>query len=246
LVNVLDLFSGIGGFSLGLERAGMRTVAFCAIEAHARAVLAKHWPGVPCYDDVRSITAERLRADGIVPNVICGGFPCQDISPAGTGKGLDGERSGLWFEYLRIISDVGPKVAILENSAALLHRGLDRILCGLAEIGYDAEWHCLRASSVGAPFEGDRLYLLATPHQVDGEAGMGLRRHYIEPGQIQRAYNRNRESVWLESACRSARVGDGFSDYVDRRRRTERLGNAVVPEIPQIIGEAIMAHHNAT
>lgn len=242
-LNVLDLFSGIGGFSLGLERAGMRTVAFCEIEPYARAILRRHWPDVPCYDDVRTITADRLRADGIVPNVICGGFPCQDISPAGTGAGLDGERSGLWFEYLRIIGDFRPEVAILENSAALLHQGLERILSGLAQIGYGAEWHCLRASSVGAPFEGDRLYLLATPDKVDGQAGMGVRRHYLKSGAVQRAYHRNRQSVWLESTSRSARMGDGFSDYVDRRRRTEVIGNAVVPLIPQIIGEAIMRFH---
>ena len=87
LMRVLDLFSGIGGFSLGLERAGMQTVAFCEIEPYPRAVLRKHWPNVPCYDDIRTLTADRLRADGIVPNVICGGFPCQDISVAGGGQG---------------------------------------------------------------------------------------------------------------------------------------------------------------
>src|SRR5689334_5810364 len=102
-MNVLDLFSGIGGFSLGLERAGMRTVAFCEIEPYARAVLAKHWPGVPCYTDVRELTAERHRADGISVDVICGGFPCQDLSLAqgASRAGLEGQRSGLWSEYAR-------------------------------------------------------------------------------------------------------------------------------------------------
>jgi len=95
-VNVLDLFSGIGGFSLGLERAGMHTVAFCEIEPYPRAVLAKHWPGIPCYDDIRTLTADRLKADGIGPiDVICGGFPCQDISNSGRKAGINGERSGL-------------------------------------------------------------------------------------------------------------------------------------------------------
>lgn len=84
-MNVLDLFSGVGGFSLGLERAGMRTVGFCEIDPYCRAVLKKHWPSVPCYDDVRTLTVERLRADGIIPDVICGGFPCQDASVAQTG-----------------------------------------------------------------------------------------------------------------------------------------------------------------
>ena len=97
-LKVLDLFSGIGGFSLGLERAGFETVAFCEIEEYPRKVLKKHWPDVPIYEDVRDVTAERLRADGIFPDVITGGFPCQDISLAGKQAGIDGERSGLWSE----------------------------------------------------------------------------------------------------------------------------------------------------
>ena len=104
---LLDLFSGIGGFSLGLERSGgFKTVAFCEIDPFCRKVLAKHWPKVPCYDDVRTLTAARLAADGISVDAICGGFPCQDISVAGLGAGIDGERSGLWSEYARIISEL--------------------------------------------------------------------------------------------------------------------------------------------
>jgi hypothetical protein len=100
-LRVLDLFSGIGGFSLGLERTGgFETVAFCEIEPFPRRVLAKHWPKVPCYHDVRELTAARLAADGISVDVICGGFPCQDISLAGAGKGLAGDRSGLWTNHL--------------------------------------------------------------------------------------------------------------------------------------------------
>src|ERR1051326_9094414 len=101
-MNVLDLFSGIGGFSLGLERAGMRTVAFCEIEPYCRRVLAKHWPHVPIYDDVRTLTSDHLRTDGISVDVICGGCPCQDISAAVLGLGIEGERSGLWREYCRL------------------------------------------------------------------------------------------------------------------------------------------------
>jgi DNA (cytosine-5)-methyltransferase 1 len=193
-LNVLDLFSGIGGFSIGLERAGMRTVAFCEIEPFCRAVLAKHWPHVPCYDDIRTLTAARLAADGIIsinPNangsgfqvegseqqaagpeqframgidVICGGFPCQDISVAGRGAGIEGSRSGLWSEYARIIGELRPRYVIVENVAALLGRGLDRVLGDLAEIGFDAEWHCIPASAVGAPHRRDRLWLVAYPN----------------------------------------------------------------------------------
>src|SRR3954469_20173895 len=134
-MRVLDLFSGIGGFSLGLERAGMRTVAFCEIEPYCRAVLAKHWPHVPCYTDIRELTAARLAADGIGVDVICGGFPCQDISVAGKGAGLAGERSGLWFEYARLIGEIRPRYVVVENVAALLVRGMDDVLGSLATFG---------------------------------------------------------------------------------------------------------------
>src|SRR5437879_1345092 len=92
---LLDLFSGIGGFSLGLERSGgFKTVAFCELNSFCQMILAKHWPEVPIYDDVRSLSADRLAADGIAVDAVCGGFPCQDVSLAGSGDGLDGERSG--------------------------------------------------------------------------------------------------------------------------------------------------------
>ena len=177
MMSVLDLFSGIGGFSLGLERAGMKTAAFCEIEPFCRAVLAKHWPGVPIYDDVRTLTAERLAADGISVDVICGGFPCQDISVAGKGAGLAGERSGLWREYERIISEVRPRWVIIENVPALRTRGLDTVLGSLAALGYDAEWHLIPASAIGAPHQRDRVWILAYP------AIRGWREHGNECGQ---------------------------------------------------------------
>jgi DNA (cytosine-5)-methyltransferase 1 len=114
---VLDLFSGIGGFSLGLERAGMKTVAFCECDGYARRVLRKHWPAAWIYDDVQTLTHKRLKADGVFPNVICGGFPCQDISFAGKHKGIEGERSGLWREFSRLIREIRPRFTIMENVA---------------------------------------------------------------------------------------------------------------------------------
>jgi DNA (cytosine-5)-methyltransferase 1 len=195
-MNVLDLFSGIGGFSLGLERAGMRTVAFCEIDPYARAVLARHWPGVPIFDDVRALTAETLayrQGSGRGPgwsrgldsssawklqhafrvDVICGGFPCQDISNAGKRAGIDGERSGLWSEFARIIGEVRPRYVIVENVAALLGRGIERVLGDLAALGYDAEWHCIPASAVGAPHRRDRVWIVAYPgcERSDGRGG---------------------------------------------------------------------------
>ena len=160
-MRVLDLFSGIGGFSLGLERAGFETVAFCEIDKKCHKVLNKHWPDVPIFEDVCTLTKELLDERGITVDVICGGFPCQDISLAGKGAGIEGERSGLWTEYARIISELRPKFVIVENVAALLSRGLDRVLGDLAEIGYDAEWHCIPASAVGAPHRRDRIWIVA-------------------------------------------------------------------------------------
>jgi DNA (cytosine-5)-methyltransferase 1 len=173
-LRLLDLFSGIGGFSLGLERSGnFETAAFCEIEPYCRAVLKKHWPNVTVYEDVKELSKERLAADGLAINAICGGFPCQDISTAGRGAGLAGERSGLWFEFHRLIKEIKPQVAIIENVSALRSRGLDEVLRSLAEIGYDAEWHCIPASAVGAHHQRDRIWIMAYPNSAQCQ-GDGL------------------------------------------------------------------------
>lgn len=163
MLTVLDLFSGIGGFSLGLESTGgFRTAAFCEIDPYARRVLGRHWPDVPIFGDIRDVgLAGLLRAGVALPDVVCGGFPCQDISLAGVGAGLGGARSGLWFEMLRVITETRPAFAIIENVAALRGRGLDVVLGGLAAIGYDAEWHCIPAAAVGAPHRRDRVWIVA-------------------------------------------------------------------------------------
>jgi DNA (cytosine-5)-methyltransferase 1 len=241
MLRTLDLFSGIGGFSLGLERTGgFRTVAFCEIEPFCRRVLAKHWPEVPCYHDVRDLTAERLDADGIAVDVICGGFPCQDISDAGGMAGIDGERSGLWSEYARLIGELRPRYAIVENVAALLGRGLGRVLGDLAALGYDAEWHCIPASAVGAPHRRDRVWIVSHPNEVDGQERVGLLP--IDEATIQRAHHQNRASVWLEASLPPPGVADGIPAWVDRRERTEGLGNAVVPQVSELIGTSILQH----
>jgi DNA (cytosine-5)-methyltransferase 1 len=158
-LTVGSLFAGIGGFDLGLERAGMRTRWFCEQDEFCQAVLAKHWPGVPCYPDVT-----RLRGPDIgAVDVLCGGFPCQDLSYAGAGAGLTGARSGLWSEYARLIGELRPRYVIVENVAALLARGLGTVLSDLAALGYDAEWDCIPASAVGAPHRRDRLWIVAYP-----------------------------------------------------------------------------------
>jgi len=173
-LRLLDLFSGIGGFSLGLERSGyFETVAFCEIEPFCRRVLAKHWPKVPCYDDVRELTAARLAADGIAVDAICGGFPCQDISSAGKGAGIaDGTRSGLWREYARIVREFQPRYVIVENVAELLGRGMDEVLGTLASFGYDCFWRSIQASEIGAPHPRDRIWIIA---YLGGQGLEGLR-----------------------------------------------------------------------
>jgi DNA (cytosine-5)-methyltransferase 1 len=160
-MRVLDLFSGIGGFSFGLERAGMRTVAFCEIDHYARRVLEKLWPGVPIYGDVKTLTADRLAADGIAADVICGGFPCQDISAAGRGVGIEGERSGLWFEMLRLITECRPAWVLAENVPALRNRGADTVLDGLERAGYTAWPLVVGADDVGAPHRRKRVWIVA-------------------------------------------------------------------------------------
>jgi DNA-cytosine methyltransferase len=146
----------------------METVAFCEIDKKARQVLAKHWPNVPIFEDVTTLTAEALHERNISVDVICGGFPCQDISLAGKGAGIEGKRSGLWSEYARLIGELRPRYAIVENVSALLNRGLDRVLGDLSKIGYDAEWHCIPASAVGAPHRRDRIWIVGYPNSSYG------------------------------------------------------------------------------
>lgn len=252
MLSVLDLFSGIGGFSLGLERTGgFKTVAFCEIDPKARLVLKHHWPEVPIHNDVREITKESL---GPV-DVICGGFPCQDISVAGKGVGLSGERSGLWYEMLRIVNETKPKWAIIENVAALRNRGLDKCLSGLAEVGYDAEWYVIPASAVGAPHQRNRIWIMAYP---ESQQDWGLQQPWFRTDVGDSSYpvadatGKRLEAGWSPPRLRSegftascwwevepevGRVANGFPGRVDRLKQ---LGNAVVPQIPELIGRAIL------
>jgi DNA (cytosine-5)-methyltransferase 1 len=251
MLRVLDLFSGIGGFSLGLERTGgFQTVAFCEIEPFCRRVLAKHWPEVPCYDDVRTLTAARLAADGIAVDVICGGFPCQDLSEAGAQAGMDGTRSGLWSEIARLAGELQPRFVIVENVTGLLSGPDDRpgawfgrVLGDLAALGYDAEWHCVPASAVGAPHERDRVWLVAYAQGVrhaDGHDGadIGSPHRKEHPPTDAGCVVRGIPAWRWEAEPRLARVAHGVPDQLERGRA---LGNAVVPQIPELIGRAILA-----
>lgn len=280
-LRVLDLFSGIGGFSLGLERTGgFETVAFCEIEEFPRKVLKKHWPKVPCYHDVRELTADRLAADGITPNVICGGFPCQDISLAGGGGGIKAERSGLWTEIKRLACELRPEIVFVENVAALLGRGIGDVLGDLAEIGYDAQWHCISASFLGACHHRDRVWIIAYPIEVGAGRSANSRFPFILGQSLERIFEEWAQSLHSNAGeirrqgclqkpisgqqalswgkdCGSieelielaslhtpvlCRANDGISNRVDR---VGSAGNAVVPQIPELIGRAILEARQA-
>lgn len=228
-MNVLDLFSGIGGFSIGLERAGMRTVAFCEIDAEARKVLNKHWPNVPVFTDVTKLSKDDINEK---IDVLAGGFPCQDISTAGRGAGLSGSRSGLWFEFHRLINEIRPRYAIIENVSALRSRGLEQILRGLAQIGYDAEWHCIPASAVGAPHRRDRIWIVAYPNGTQCEGSRISSRAYAQHADACSA-------GWWKVEPSVDRVANGLPG---QSHRLKQLGNAVVPQIPELIGRAIMEY----
>lgn len=172
-----SLFSGIGGLDLGLECAlrdggfDVSTIWQCEQDAWCRGILARHWPDALRYDDVRNVGAIPRSSWAEPVDILCGGFPCQDVSVAGKGAGLAGARSGLWFEFARIARDLRPRVIVVENVAALLSRGLDVVLGDLSEAGYDALWFDLRASDVGAPHRRERLFIVAWRRDVGDGAG---------------------------------------------------------------------------
>jgi DNA (cytosine-5)-methyltransferase 1 len=151
-----SLFAGIGGFDLGFECAGMECKWQVEINEYCQRVLAKHWPNVHRWSDIRTWP----QRDTECVDCIVGGFPCQDISYAGHGEGLAGERSGLWYEFARVIREMEPRYVVVENVSALLTRGIDSVLGTLASIGYDAEWDCVPASAVGAPHIRDRIWIV--------------------------------------------------------------------------------------
>ena len=167
MLRLLDTFSGIGGFSLAARWVGdFQTVQFVEREPYCQRILAKHWPDVPIHDDICTFQPAPGSAD-----VICGGFPCQDISTAGSQAGIKvGTRSGLFYELMRVIRMVGPRFVVLENVAAITSGGLDIVLGELAEAGFDAEWACIPASAVGACHRRDRWWLVAYPNRGDGQS----------------------------------------------------------------------------
>jgi DNA (cytosine-5)-methyltransferase 1 len=162
----LSLFSGIGGIDLAAEWAGFRTVAFVERDKFCQKVLAKHWPGVPIYDDITTFDAEPFR--GV--DLVSGGFPCQDISAAGKQEGLSGDRSGLWFEMLRVIEQARPAWAVAENVANLVAMGIDSCLLGLESAGYSARTVIVPASAVGSVHKRERCFIIAANTECVGRS----------------------------------------------------------------------------
>lgn len=242
-MTVGDCFAGIGGFSLGFQRAGFEIKWQIEIDPFCQRVLEKHWPDVQRFGDIREVTAPPK------VDVVCGGFPCQDISSAGTGKGLSGDKSGLWWEMLRLVRLVRPQYVAVENVSALTHRGLDLVLGSLAELGYDAEWETLSACMFGAPHMRRRMFVVAYPNDPTRITtprihDNGQQRDDAPRSSLDRKIRR--ESPW--ETVRSpeplvSRMADGVRDRVDRNTA---LGNAVVPAVAEYVARCVMEHANTT
>lgn len=259
-MKVLDLFSGIGGFSLGLERAGMETVGFCEIDPFCRKVLKKHWPSVPIHDDIKTLKGDEF---GQI-DLICGGYPCQPFSCAGKRQGDKDDRH-LWPEMLRIIKQARPAWVVAENTPGHITMGLDAVLLDLESEGYTWRPLIIPACAVDARQIRHRVWIVAS---LSGRrCGIEKEREIQQPGRTKtigtsenmatttpgddggsNSRKAKRQAHELrKSACRSwrpwlsesgvGRVVHGVPDRVDRIRA---LGNAVVPRIPETIGRAIM------
>jgi DNA (cytosine-5)-methyltransferase 1 len=241
-----SLFSGIGGIDLGLERAGMHCAWQVEIDEYRQKVLAKRFPDVARYGDVRTCGKRDLSA----VDILAGGFPCQDISLAGQGAGLNGERSGLWREFSRLICELRPRYVIVENVAALLYRGIGRVLGDLAASGYDAQWRVFRAADFGYPHERKRLFIVAysdknrcvrlDPYHAQRSARLYPTLQTSETMVLLRDRIAQLEEGWREpSVCR---VDDGVPAWLER---LAGIGDSVVPQVAEHVGRCILAAENA-
>ena len=230
VLRLLSLFSGIGGFELGLERSGaFKTVAQCEIDPFCRRVLKKHWPHVPCYEDVRTLTAERLAADGIAVDAICGGFPCQPFSSASRGRKVAVD---LWPEFLRLVRELEPSIVIGENVQEVV---LKRCAKAFTDLGYRTAVKRIGADDCGADHQRSRWWVCA----YTNDQGELLERINAEVALLPELC----AGVWgVENYAGAIRVPDGLPDRMERNRA---LGNSVVPWIPQAIGRAIAASMEA-
>jgi DNA (cytosine-5)-methyltransferase 1 len=238
-LTVGSLFSGIGGLDLGLERAGMNVIWQSEIDPYASQVLAKHWPEVPNHGDIKLIRWGDLER----PDVICGGYPCQPFSLAGSRAGDDDPRH-LWPWVRDAISHLRPRYAVLENVRGHLTLGGTTVVGDLASIGYDAEWQLVRASAVGASHRRERVFIVAySAGQHDKNAAFSelSTEPSLEPGGG--SWPHIPGPPWETDFRGMGRVADGVPARVDRLRG---LGNAVVPQVAEVIGRLVVEHatHN--
>jgi DNA (cytosine-5)-methyltransferase 1 len=245
-LTLLDLFSGIGGFSYAAERLvkGFKTIAFCEADRACQRVLAKHWPSTLIFPDVRTLTAQDilpLCPTGL--DVITAGFPCQDLSIAGKQAGYDGERSVLFYEIIRLAREFRPRFILLENVRNLLsHQDgttFQETLFQIAKAGYDAEWAVIPASDVGACHRRERIWIIASSPNANNARLQGQRPECELPES-----SRQGASPWLHSGAMLSpewgsylskpvlcRGDDGLSNRVDRLKQ---LGNSIVPQVATI------------
>lgn len=255
---ILDLFSGIGGFSLGFEMADkkvFKTKAFCEIEPFCQKVLRKHWKDIPIFEDIKDLTYERLYSKGIHRvDIVTGGFPCQDLSVAGNRKGLLGERSGLFYEILRLLEETKPKYVLLENSSELIRRDDNRqtFVKELQDVGYGMLWHILQAANFGYLHKRERAYIFAWNEKAftnafevgricnetiyNSSADEKPKRPSKEVISVCREYNTRFAKQDFECDSRDIRRDDGISFVVDA---IGALGNAVIPQIISVFARGI-------
>jgi DNA (cytosine-5)-methyltransferase 1 len=227
-VSIGSLFSGIGGLELGLERAGLGRVRWQAeINPLRRAVLAAHWPKAKRYTDVREVDERAPRVD-----VLCGGFPCQDVSQAARGRnpGLSGAKSGLWHEYARIVARIAPHIVVVENVESGAARWLPAVRARLGELGYRTRALGVSARDVGAPHARRRVFVVGYADR-DGQSALQV------DGEVARVppFASDLRAGWDAPPAR-VRVADGLPVELDRLRA---LGDSVVPRAAEVVGRVI-------
>jgi DNA (cytosine-5)-methyltransferase 1 len=235
-MNELALFAGAGGGILGGHLLGWRTVCAVEWEAYPASVLCARQndgllPSFPIWDDVQTFDGKPWR--GIV-DVVSGGFPCQDISVQGKGGGIDGKRSGMWSQMARIIGEVRPKYAFIENSPMLTSRGLERVLADLASMGFDAEWGVLGADYIGLPHHRERIWVLASDSSNKYVERSSKQKILGKPRLQSVVYNgmdKNQQGLRSILSSGLCRTFNGFSGQVDR---IKAIGNAQVPRVAAI------------
>lgn len=241
-MNVISLFTGIGGLDLGLERAGMTVVGQVEIDPFCRRVLAKHWPDVERHDDVRTAVDWWQSRPRPGVDVVAGGFPCQPFSRAGRRRGVADERWG-WPWMADVVRAVRPRFVVVENVTALLDDGdaFGWLLGDLAALRFDAEWSVLTACSVGAPHVRSRLFLVAYTDGGDGPArlGAGLGPAAIQARDLRAGPWPDRVDGLVAADGHGRRVADGVSAGLEPAR-VKALGNAVVPQVGEYVGRLVM------